>query len=87
MNSNLNHTTSIEALHVKLSANQALHAIDKYKRDHLLDTCIAIWDDMGIRWINDPNEGEYLKFKIISKEKFLYVVFKYDLPIEIIDNL
>lgn len=72
---------------IKLNVDQALHVIDKYKKDYLLESCVAIWDDMGIRWAQDVVQGKYVKFKVINKEKFLFVAMKYDLPIEVIENL
>jgi hypothetical protein len=70
---------------IKLNVHQAIDAIDKYRKDFFHED--AIWDHVGIRWTQDAAQGKYVKFKVINKERFLFVAMKYDLPIEVIENL
>ena len=81
----MNHTTSTDALLIKLDLSKALNLIDIYIKDHLVEFCTKAWDHMGITLM--AHNSSDLKFKVTDKEKFTYVALKYDVPIEVIDNI
>ena len=71
-------------MHVIISHLKAINTLNQYVRDH--DVTMG-WDCIGLRWrssYDDLSRSNHVKFEVIDKQRFTYLLMKYNLEFEMI---
>lgn len=75
-------------LFARIRSDKAVALLEKRVKDYPINRRGGgLWSDIGLEFQHHYNEGLYINFRVIDKEKFMFLMMKYSFDIEFFSNL